>query len=226
LNQDRAMTLRLADGVHATKVGDDLVLLDVAADTYFCLPLPEDVVEVDGGLITAGPPALGEALCAAGLAVVGRGEDRAGRPDKPTPPTRTARALIAQAGDNLDLRSGPRHWRALAIAAWRAVSGRRRTFEATLPRHRPTSIRTGFTAGLLADVAVYRRLIPWVPLDGLCLFRSGMMLAYLQALGHRVDWVFGVRTWPFRAHCWLQAGDVALDDEAERLAAYAPIMVA
>jgi hypothetical protein len=78
---------------------------------------------------------------------------------------------------------------------------------------------------MLDDIAVFRRVAPWLPLDGACLFRSGFLLGYLESLGHRVDWVFGVRTWPFRAHCWLQAGDVALDDEAERLIAYHPIMV-
>jgi hypothetical protein len=38
--------------------------------------------------------------------------------------------------------------------------------------------------------------------------------------------VFGVRTWPFHAHCWLQCDDVVLDDQADRVAAYAPILVA
>ena len=77
---------------------------------------------------------------------------------------------------------------------------------------------------MLADVAIWRRLAPWLPMDGVCLFRSGMLLAFLRALGPRPTWVFGVRTWPFQAHCWLQVEDIALDDEAERLCAYAPVL--
>ena len=51
-----------------------------------------------------------------------------------------------------------------------------------------------------------------------------MLAAFLRSLGHRPTWVFGVRTWPFQAHCWLQVEDIALDDEAERLCAFAPIL--
>jgi hypothetical protein len=218
------MTLRLADRVHAAKIGDDLVLLDVAADTYFCLPLPRNAIRLRGDLIETRLEGLEQALCAAGLAVVSPGEATASRP-KAIAPARTARVLIAQAGD-LGRRPRLRHWRALATSAWTAAWGRRRGFAQTLPTPRGAAASGDVTSALLADVAVYRRLSPWIPLDGLCFFRSGMMLGYLQALGHRAHWVFGVRTWPFRAHCWLQAGDVALDDEAERLAAYAPIMVA
>jgi hypothetical protein len=36
--------------------------------------------------------------------------------------------------------------------------------------------------------------------------------------------VFGVRTWPFHAHCWLQVEDVVLDDHHERIGAYTPLM--
>ena len=37
-------------------------------------------------------------------------------------------------------------------------------------------------------------------------------------------WVFGVRTWPFSAHCWLQIGDAVLDDDPERVGIYPPIL--
>jgi hypothetical protein len=46
----------------------------------------------------------------------------------------------------------------------------------------------------------------------------------LRILGFDADWIIGVRTWPFMAHCWLQVGAVALDDDVERLAAYTPIL--
>jgi hypothetical protein len=107
-------------------------------------------------------------------------------------------------------------------AAMAAARGRRRPFDRLLPDRLigapPPDAR------LLEDLAIFRRLAPWLPLDGLCLYRSHLLRTYLVALGHSVDWMFGVRTWPFRAHCWLQAGDVALDDEAERVSAYHPIM--
>lgn len=55
--------------------------------------------------------------------------------------------------------------------------------------------------------------------------RSYLQLQYLHRLGLDADWVIGVRTWPFMAHCWLQVGAVALDDDVERLIPYTPILV-
>ena len=77
---------------------------------------------------------------------------------------------------------------------------------------------------LLDAAAAFARARPWMPIGGECLVRSFLMLTYLRRLGFDADWVIGVRTWPFRAHCWLQAGDVALDDDAERLVAYTPMV--
>ena len=54
--------------------------------------------------------------------------------------------------------------------------------------------------------------------------RSFVLLRFLQRSGGKATWVFGVRTWPFGAHCWLQLGDVALDDDPARLVGYAPIL--
>lgn len=68
-------------------------------------------------------------------------------------------------------------------------------------------------------------ILPWLPFDGLCLARSALLMAYLRRLGHGADWVFGVRLWPFEAHCWVQLGDTALNDQVERLVAFTPLMV-
>jgi len=216
------MTLRLASGVHAVQVGSDLVFLNPRQDAYFCLPLEPGAVDLAGDWLDAHLPGLADALCASGLAAPA--SDAAQPASGPPPvPARTARRLIEDQIGAIDRRPRARHLRALAIAALAARRGRDRAipdlvdFDARPAEAEPS-------ARLLADLTVYRRLTPWLPLDGLCLFRSHMLLRYLNALGHGARWVFGVRTWPFRAHCWLQVGDVALDDEAERLSAYAPIM--
>ncbi|WP_312062938.1 lasso peptide biosynthesis B2 protein [Brevundimonas sp.] len=57
-----------------------------------------------------------------------------------------------------------------------------------------------------------------MPLSGLSVARV------LASRGRGATWVFGVRTWPFSAHCWLQVGDVLLDDDLDRVALYTPIM--
>lgn len=213
------MRLALSPEVHGVLIDDDAVFLDVNANAYFCLPAIGPHLILAGDRLETAETALAEGLTRAGLA---RAEDpaQAGAAvlaERPPPPARSARALVAGRTG----KGAARHGRALTIATWTAA--RPRAFHALLPPVR--ALAGPPSAALLDDIAVFRRAAPWLPIDGACLFRSHMLLAYLAALGHRASWVFGVRTWPFRAHCWLQAGDVALDDEAERLIAYHPIMV-
>jgi hypothetical protein len=39
------------------------------------------------------------------------------------------------------------------------------------------------------------------------------------------DWVFGVNADPFEAHCWVQAGNVVLNDTVAWVSGFTPIMV-
>jgi hypothetical protein len=71
------------------------------------------------------------------------------------------------------------------------------------------------------------RAYPWLPLQGVCVFRSFMLMRLLSRAGIcSPRWVFGVRTWPFHAHCWVQDGDIVLTDHAESLLRYTPIFAA
>ena len=57
-----------------------------------------------------------------------------------------------------------------------------------------------------------------------CLFDSVCLLNFLARYGFFPSLVFGVIAEPFQAHCWLQEGDLVLNDTVERVTAYAPIM--
>lgn len=218
------MRLELPQAVHAVMIDDDLVFLDADADIYFCLPLPAGLVRLAGRELHTDDGVLGEELIGAGLARRS-GDAEAPVPGPPAIPTRTARAMIEDRPD-LKVRLRPIHLVALVAAVRAALASRRKAFRDLIAPAMRGAMDPPDPSALLADLVVWRRVAPWLPLDGLCLFRSGMLLAFLRALGHRPDWVFGVRTWPFRAHCWLQASDMALDDEAERVSAYAPILAA
>ena len=214
------MRLILAEHVHGALVDGDLVLLDVAADTYFCLPAADHALSLAGRSVRAEPEGLALALCEAGLAA----PQTHAEPDALAlvAPARTARALLDADPALAQAPTRWRHARALVTALAATRRADQRPFAARLGHAEPVASRC--SPALLADLAVFRRVTPWLPIDGLCLFRSQFLRAYLRALGHRSTWTFGVRTWPFRAHCWLQAGDVALDDEAERLVAFHLIM--
>lgn len=213
------MRLWLSQDVQGVMIDEDIVFLDIASNAYFCLPDVGAVLALEGRALRVSADGLAEDLLAAGLAT-------ATPSPLPTPtvpsPARTARAVLEAQGP--PRRPTPRHWRQALVAGLASRAAERRSFAARLPPPKAAPAAPA-TPALLDDLAAYRALQPWLPFDGACLFRSQMLRAYLRALGHRVDWIFGVRTWPFGAHCWLQAGDLVLDDEAERLVAYHPIMV-
>jgi hypothetical protein len=58
-----------------------------------------------------------------------------------------------------------------------------------------------------------------------CLRDSLTMLRFLCAEGLYPRWVIGVRTRPFGAHSWVQAGSLVLNDVHENVRSYTPILV-
>jgi hypothetical protein len=210
-------TLWLGPDVNAVAIDDDLVFLDVRADSYLCLVGAADRIRLvgDGGLMAADEDA--EALKAAGLAITTAHSASTPLPPKPT-------RDLAWNGRAL---SRGEIAAASAAIIHTALVFRTRTFPQLLRGARLPAAERGTARAsepLLETVAAFARARPWMPIGGECLKRSYLLLAYLRRLGLDADWVIGVRTWPFRAHCWLQAGDVALDDDVERLAAYTPIL--
>jgi hypothetical protein len=209
----------LAAGVHAAVLVDDLVLLDTRADAYFCIPdAGADLSPSDGVLLTNDLNLI-EALKAGGLIEPG-----------------FARTGLASAAVMSPRRAAPRNppppwaWRDIADIVWSTfdllATYRGRPLHQLVqgssgsPFRRPEPTRE-----LLAVVARFRRWVPFAPVSSKCLLRSHMLLRLLRREGHDAQWVFGVGTWPFAAHCWLQVGDMVLDDEPERLLVYRPILV-
>ena len=58
-----------------------------------------------------------------------------------------------------------------------------------------------------------------------CLYDSLALIEFLARNGIYADWVFGVQTRPFAAHCWVQHGDTVFNDTVEHVSGYTPIMV-
>ncbi len=71
---------------------------------------------------------------------------------------------------------------------------------------------------------VFLKYRPLFPRDYLCLFDSLALVRFLSGYDLYPDWVFGVQEDPFRAHCWVQAGEVVLNDHLDNVAVYTPIM--
>lgn len=62
-------------------------------------------------------------------------------------------------------------------------------------------------------------------LEGDCLPASFAMLDFLHRRGSDARAVFGVIANPFRAHCWLQSETEILNDDADHVSAFTPILV-
>jgi len=58
-----------------------------------------------------------------------------------------------------------------------------------------------------------------------CLHDSLTLVGFLARRGLFPSWVIGVRTQPFAAHSWVQAGSIVLNDQHEHVRTYTPILV-
>ena len=77
---------------------------------------------------------------------------------------------------------------------------------------------------IIASTAAFLTALPWIPSQGQCLKRSFALRRLLARDGIETDWVFGVRTWPLLAHCWLQIDEVLLADDLDRVRGFSPIL--
>lgn len=218
--------LSLEPHIHLARLGDDVVLLDERADAYVCAP--GGVLDLrpspDGAALRPADPSVREALLAAGYVVAaaaGRPRMAAARPG----PARPARDFGAPG----EAAPTPAEFARLGLALADAlVRYRGRAFHEILDfaRRAQPPAGPGDAAEALRLARLFQRLAPWLPLPRKCLVRSFVLLRFLQRSGVAAQWVFGVRTWPFSAHCWIQHGEVALDDHWDRLLVYEPILAA
>jgi len=92
-------------------------------------------------------------------------------------------------------------------------------------RHGVAQVETDDHA-MLAAVASYMRLRPFaLTSHDRCLKDSLTLVHFLASRGLFPQWVIGVRVHPFGAHSWVQSRGVVLNDLAERVRHYQPILV-
>jgi hypothetical protein len=215
------MNWRWAPQVFAAMHQGDLVILDARANAYMVLAQAEDRLRLsadgaEASLIDAG---LGDELQAAGLGAVGVAAGAAERRRLPS-----ANADLDMVAELDDLGTSDL-WSLLAAATtliwtfWLAPFGRLVRPIAATAAEDPLADRR-----VVRSALAFRRLLVWIPFQGRCLYRAALLRRYLGADAARVTWVFGVSTWPFDAHCWLQCGELVLNDRLHRVRRYTPIM--
>lgn len=206
----------LAPYLHLAWLDADVVVLDVLNDRYLLL------VDGAGALSPETPGAVG---CAdeATRAVLADAGFLSDRPQAPRlPPPSASRALEPTARP-----TAPRLQQTTAFVDGLLATAafKRRGFAALIevararrPRRR---LRPGDPALALES---FHAIYPWLPWEGDCLQRAFLLHHHLHRRGHACRWVFGVRTWPFLAHCWVQIDDLVVGDSLSRIGGFTPIL--
>lgn len=112
------------------------------------------------------------------------------------------------------------------IACRRAV--RRQPLEIVIARRRrpPRECSRTMPADTVLGLAGrYLRARALIPIKPVCLQDSLALHDWLAVRGARSSLVLGVQLDPFAAHCWVQLGNTVLNDAADKVATYTPILV-
>ena len=206
-----SFTLWPAPGIHLADVEEDIVILDVHSGSYSCLLCASDWLRLEqNSALTVDDAEVANELMEAGLAV-----------DRPPPSTRrpTPRARH-------DYRPEQAACRIPSLMAVAEIMIARQSFRGTAfpDLIRAEVPRKRFTVDNPEDaLSSYQAAVPWRPGEGECLQRAFELRYLLARRGMPTTWVFGVRTWPFAAHCWLQLEDAVIGDTVDRVQRYTPI---
>lgn len=210
----------LAPGIHMTLIDEDLVVLDVQSDAYACLVGGSEYVQLlaDNRIGVSHREVLEDLIAANWLTTSATNRSA---PSASVP--RRSREGSGQANLRDLIRVGLDTHISAAVF-------RRQSFAELLETARRLRRKADdagpFDMNIIdRTVAAFTTLRPWLPNQGVCLQRSFCLLQCLSRRGVVANWVFGVRTWPFAAHCWLQVGDEVIGDDLDRISAYAPILV-
>lgn len=203
------------DGIFLARVDDDVIVLNLAEDRYDGLLDTGDAIRLDArGSLRVVDDDVASELVRAGIATAAQpitcnpapGPARRELQHDPSPAKRDVlRAAVS-------LLTATLRFRGLSLPSLVAF------------RHRLRDPETITEARLGQLVGAARIARPWIPFEGECLQRSFLLRAHLAAQGVATDWVFGVATWPFAAHCWLQIGDLVVGDRLSRVSRFTPIM--
>jgi hypothetical protein len=212
----------LAPDVHVASVDGDLVFLSIGQHAYFCLPNAVEVVGAGAGRRDLVVPDEDLALSLLRARLLSPEAAGPAITPAPAPPQPVASAIKSD--------FPPPTWASFPVGARSMLDVMRgyrgKNFAEILASvQRERRVMPLATEELLEVVDDFHRWVPYAPVSGKCLLRSFMLLRVLRRADFDAHWVFGVRTWPFHAHCWLQCGDLVLDDDADRVAAFTPILV-
>lgn len=209
--------------------GDRLVFLDIAGDRYFSLPTPmertlsaylqgDECADHDLRALTE----RGILVDVATAGDINRAHIRSARRSAMEAPASDVRLRLRDLAEVLVLVVRARL--ELKFSSLKRILddiATRASDEASQTRSDPASSE----AQIAAAAAVFRRARLFVPVETRCLLDSIAMARFLRRRDLHARIVFGVAFDPFTAHCWVQTGDLVLNDTAGNVASHTPIRV-
>jgi hypothetical protein len=223
------MACALNAGVTYCVIDDNVVFLNAGSNRYDLLPAPhgrEFCRLLAGGVPSGQSERILERLDSAGL--VDRDGEDTGR--EPAPDN----GLRLVTGDLADERieKPPLGLIVAAVAVevqWRRALRRRSLLQlvgriADMKRHNGPASPNDVSGRLGSLTAAFARSALLLGMSDRCLPRS---LAYADLClrsATEVDLIFGVKLFPFQAHCWVQREDTVLNDSLESVRPYTPIL--
>jgi hypothetical protein len=214
------MAWTLAPGVGFCLAGDDLIFLDIRSDRYLlfcgerraaferlCARDPNDS-DAMAGLIDTGLFARSETATAiAPLEIDVPDADLA-----VAPIPRAGLALIAAAARSL-------YWARQSL-----LPGRLAAALDGLAAAKGARTANPDDIGLALLASAYGEVRRWVPIPPRCLIDALALYRLSLRKGFAPTLVFGVRSKPFAAHCWLQSNVAVLTGTAEEAHNYRPVL--
>jgi hypothetical protein len=219
------MGYRLAPTVRACRTQDDnLIFLDLSLDRYLAV-----VGEARKVLLTRLDwPAVEPSPALAALHERGLLMFEADKPDQLSVTKRESAASTPAAMDSSVAGSALRDVTKIAWVRMRCATQIRRYGMQAL-QHARTS--AGFNAAaaatpaLIATAARFSRARSLLPVGHSCLLDSLALHTFLHGQRLRSEIVVGVQARPFKAHCWVEAGGLVLNDDPDALRRFTPILV-
>lgn len=197
--------------VKLASAGGDLVIFDMLQDEYLAIPR-DSAVNVLSGL--AGEPhdhldpALTE-LLESGLLVDG---NESWHPHAGSPPAALPDPVLPAKQHSMRLL-----FAFLLAVAQTYLSYKRGESITSLPQKRKLAAAALVPETMAAIMEQFTWLRGLVPGSGRCLIQSMLLIRFLGHLGIRPELVFGVRTHPFEAHCWVEWDAYVLNDSPDHV---------
>ncbi|MGN7726460.1 lasso peptide biosynthesis B2 protein [Luteimonas sp. 22616] len=225
------MPYRMRDNLSCCVIDGHAVFLDIETDLYFCLPgdLERAFIAYAAGAKGAG--AAIPMLVKRKILTPGKPLDHDMPPGQARAPLRSALEIpVLHAGSGMTAvpELMTTIWtcrRQIRAKPFKEVLDRAARYRRQRCPPRTDASGPAHEQQLLQAACIFNRARPYIPIATNCLLDSIALSRFLARRHFRSDIVLGVTHEPFSAHCWVQAGDIALNEAVGNAMAYTVIKV-